>query len=125
MGEQNGGKGAVHAMENISIDEFEKKFRNVFTRVADDQEPASVIMDEGREVILVDGAEYRSVMETFYLLRSPANAERLRRVIQQHRKVKRGWSMLQLTWTDTGLEDLAFYLEKQFAVFRLHRNHKS
>ena len=76
-------------MENISIDEFEKELRNVFARVADDQEPVSVMMSEGREVILVDGAEYRSVMETFYLLRSPANAERLRRGIQQHKEGKK------------------------------------
>jgi antitoxin YefM len=76
------------AMEHITIGEFEKKLRNVFVRVADDQEPISVVMDEGREVILVDGDEYRSVMETFYLLRSPANAERLRQGIQQHKEGK-------------------------------------
>ena len=75
-------------MEHITIDEFERKLRNVFVRVAEDQEPISVVMDEGREVVLVDGDEYRSVMETFYLLRSPANAERLRQGIQQHREGK-------------------------------------
>ena len=46
-------------MEHITIGELEKKLRNVFVRVADDQEPISVVMDEGREVIL-DGDEYRS-----------------------------------------------------------------
>ena len=75
-------------MEHITIGEFEKKLRNVFVRVADDQEPISVIIDEGREVILVDGDEYRSVMETFYLLRSPANAERLRQGIREHKEGK-------------------------------------
>ena len=72
-------------MEHLTIGEFEKELRNVFVRVSDDQEPISVGMDEGREIILVDGDEYRSVMETFYLLRSPANAERLRQGIQQHK----------------------------------------
>ncbi len=75
-------------MEHITIDEFERKLRSVFFRVADDQTPISVVTDEGREVILVDGDEYRSVMETFYLLRSPANAERLRQGIQQHKEGK-------------------------------------
>lgn len=75
-------------MEHITISEFEKKFRNVFLRVADDQEPITVVTDEGREIILVDGNEYRSVMETFYLLRSPVNAERLRQGIQQHKEGK-------------------------------------
>jgi len=75
-------------MEHIKIGEFEKKLRNVFVRVADEQEPISVVMDEDREVILVDGDEYRSVMETFYLLRSPANAERLREGMRQHKERK-------------------------------------
>ena len=38
-------------MEHITIAEFQKKLRNVFFRVADEQEPISVVMDEGREVI--------------------------------------------------------------------------
>ena len=42
-------------MEHLTLDEFEKKLRNVFVRVADDREPVSVVMDEGREVILEDG----------------------------------------------------------------------
>ena len=75
-------------MEYITIGEFEEKLRNVFVRVADGQEPISVVIDEGREVILVDGDEYRSVMETFYLLRSPANAQRLRQGIRQHKERK-------------------------------------
>jgi len=75
-------------MEHITIGEFERKLKNVIVRVADEQEPISVVMDEGREVILVDGDEYRSVMETFYLLRSPANAERLRQGINQHKEGK-------------------------------------
>ncbi len=40
-------------MEHITIGEFERKLRNVFVCVADDQEPISVVMDEGREVTLL------------------------------------------------------------------------
>ncbi len=75
-------------MEHITISEFEKGLRSVFVRVADDQEPISVVMDGGREVVLVDGDAYRSLMETFHLLRIPANAERLRQGIQQHKEGK-------------------------------------
>ena len=75
-------------MEHIRIGEFEKELRDVFVRVADDHEPISVVINEGREVILVDGDEYRSVMKTFHLLRSPANSERLRLGIQQHKEGK-------------------------------------
>jgi len=76
-------------MEHITIGEFEKKLRNVYIRVADDQESISMIMDEGQEVILVNGDEYRSLMATFYLLRSSANAEHLRQGIRQHKEGKK------------------------------------
>jgi len=75
-------------MEHITIGEFEKKVRNVFIRMADLHEPISVVMDEDREVILLNGAEYKSLIETSYLLSSPANAERLRKGIQQHKEGK-------------------------------------
>ncbi len=76
-------------MEHITIGEFEKQLRNVFVRVTDDQGPISVITDEGREIILVDGNAYRSLMETFHLLSSPVNAERLCQGIQQHKEGKK------------------------------------
>jgi len=37
----------------------------------------------------VDADEYNSLMETFYLLRSPANAERLREGIRQYNEGQR------------------------------------
>lgn len=76
-------------MEHIRVDELEKKLKSIFNRVSDDQEPISVIIDEGREVVIVDADEYNSLMETFYLLRSPANAERLREGIRQYNEGQR------------------------------------
>lgn len=76
-------------MEHISVDELKKKLEHVFIRVTDDQEPISVSVDNEREVVILDADDYRNLMETFYLLRSPANAERLREGIQQHREGQR------------------------------------
>jgi len=76
-------------MEHITVDELEKKLKSIFNRVSDDQEPISVVIDEGKEVIIVDADEYNSLVETFYLLRSPANAERLREGIRQYNEGQR------------------------------------
>jgi len=73
-------------MEHITIGEFERKVRNVFVRMADHHEPISVAMDKNREVILVEGRAYRSLLETSYLLSSSANAERLRKGMRQHKE---------------------------------------
>ena len=75
-------------MEHITIGEFEKKVRNVFVRMAYDHKPISVVMDEDQEIILMDGAEYRSLIETSYLLSNSANAEHLRKGIRQHKEGK-------------------------------------
>ena len=71
-------------MEHMRVEDLQKQLKNVFIRVSDDQEPISVSVDTDREVVVVDAAEYRSLDETYYLLRSPANAERLREGIRQH-----------------------------------------
>jgi antitoxin YefM len=73
-------------MENITVEELKKELESVFIRVSDDQEPISVTVDQDRKVVVVDADEYKSIMETFFLLRSPANAERLREGLRQHRQ---------------------------------------
>jgi len=73
-------------MEDITVEELKKQLESVFIRVSDDQEPISVTVDQDRKVVVVDADEYNSIMETFFLLRSPANAERLREGIHQHRQ---------------------------------------
>jgi len=73
-------------MEEITVNELKKDLEGVFIRVSDDQQPVSVTVDQDRKVVVVDADEYNSIMETFFLLRSPANAERLREGIRQHRQ---------------------------------------
>ncbi len=47
-----------------------------------DQEPVEIVSKKGT-AFLVSEAQYRSMAETAYLMRSPANAERLLRGIAQ------------------------------------------
>lgn len=42
-----------------------------------------------REVVLLDGEDYRNIIETLYLIQNPANAERLTLGMRQHQDGQR------------------------------------
>ncbi len=71
-------------MENITLDQFQKNMNVIFSKIFNDQEPVSVLVDQDRSVVVLDADDYGSIMETLYLLSSPANAERLHEGIRQH-----------------------------------------
>ena len=71
-------------MEHINACELCANLNAILNRVNDDHEPVIVMHGEGRSVVLMDGEDYDSLMETLYLTRSPANAERLREGMRQH-----------------------------------------
>ncbi len=71
---------------NISRPEMETNLTGVFNRVNQNHEVISVVRNESQSVVILDANEYNSLMETLYLLQNPANAERLRKGIEQHRQ---------------------------------------
>ena len=75
-------------MQHITVNELIQDLKGAFTRVSDDREPLAISLDETRAVVVVDLDDYNNLMETFYLLSNPANAERLREGIIQHREGK-------------------------------------
>ena len=76
-------------MEHISTSELRSRLKHVFDRVNADKEPVAIRRGMGREVVILDGEDYRSIMETLYLVRNPANAERLQKGMAQHRAGQR------------------------------------
>jgi antitoxin YefM len=64
----------------MSASEARKRLFPLIEQVNDDQEPVEIISKAG-SAFLVSADQWRSLMETAYLLRSPANAERLLRSI--------------------------------------------
>ncbi|GAB6042321.1 type II toxin-antitoxin system Phd/YefM family antitoxin [Endothiovibrio diazotrophicus] len=76
-------------MENLTTSEFRNNLKRVLDRVNDDHEPVAVRRGRGRAVVVMDAADYASIVETLYLVRSPANAERLAKGMEQHRKGER------------------------------------
>ncbi len=57
----------------------------IMDKVNDDHAPVLVTRQNGQPVVMMSLADYNAWQETDYLLRSPANAERLMRSIAQHK----------------------------------------
>lgn len=64
----------------MSASEARKRLFPLIQQVNDDQEPVEIVSKTGT-AYLVSAEQWRSVMETAHLLRSPANAEHLLRSI--------------------------------------------
>jgi antitoxin YefM len=74
-------------MEHLSATDLGNNLKAVLDRVNTDLVPISVGRTGGREVVLLDGEDYRSMVETLYLVQNPANAERLKLGMRQHQQV--------------------------------------
>lgn len=64
-------------MNVISYSDARASFKAVMDGVCDSHEPAVVTRQKGESVVVLSKTDYDSIMETLYLLNSPANATRL------------------------------------------------
>lgn len=70
-------------MKTMTYTESRSKYAQVLDSVVDDREEV-IITRAGREpAVILSLAEYESLKETAYLLRSPANARRLLNSIEE------------------------------------------
>ncbi|HET8958663.1 MAG TPA: type II toxin-antitoxin system prevent-host-death family antitoxin [Microcella sp.] len=72
-------------MAAISASEARKTLFGIIQQVNDDHAPVEVVSKHGNAVIL-SKADYDAMTETAYLLRNPANAERLLASIDRARR---------------------------------------
>ncbi|GAA2695837.1 type II toxin-antitoxin system Phd/YefM family antitoxin [Actinoplanes palleronii] len=70
--------------EAISASEARKTLFPLIERVNDDHTPIEIVSKRGNAV-LVSKADWDSIVETNYLLRTPANARRLMESVEQWR----------------------------------------
>lgn len=80
-------------MEHLSATDLRNNLKAVLDRLNTDRAPISIGRADGREVVLLDGEDYRSMLETLYLVQNPANAERLKLGMRQHQEGQ------QVAWT--------------------------
>ena len=70
-------------MDAISYTRVRNNFAKTMDRVAQDHEPIVITRQKGESVVLMSLEDFNAWQETAYLLRSPANAERLLRATQE------------------------------------------
>ena len=71
------GQYAVHVMKSITYTAARENLASTINRVCEDEAPVVITRNRDQAVVMLSLAEYESLQETAYLLRSPANAKRL------------------------------------------------
>ena len=69
-------------MKSISYTAARENLASTINRVCEDQAPIVITKNRDRAVVMLSLADYESLQETAYLLRSPANAKRLIGVVE-------------------------------------------
>lgn len=70
-------------MRTMSYSESRANYAETLGRVVDDREEVIITRAGHEDVVIVSLADYESLKETVYLLRSPVNARRLLASIEQ------------------------------------------
>lgn len=70
-------------MEVLTYSDARSELKRVMDRVILDREPVTITRKNREAAVMVALDEYNAMVETLQLLRSPENARRLRRSIEQ------------------------------------------
>lgn len=70
-------------MSHVSYTELRSNLASYMDEVCDSRAPLLVTRQNARSVVMIAEEEYESIMETLYLLQSPANAARLLRSVEE------------------------------------------
>ncbi len=69
-------------MEVTTLTNFRQNMRSYFEKVFNMGTPLFISRPKGHDMVLMSKSEYMSMQETFHLLKSPKNAERLLKAIE-------------------------------------------
>lgn len=75
-------------MNIVNFSEARNNFKAVLDKVADDRDCTVIVRRDAEDAVLMSKSHYDSLMETFYLLKSPANAKHLEEAIAEYREGK-------------------------------------
>jgi antitoxin YefM len=76
-------------MQAVSYSEARQGLKNFMDEACNNHEPILITRRKSESVVLLSLEDYESLMESEYLLSSPANAARLMQSIQEARSGKR------------------------------------
>ena len=69
-------------MEVTTLTDFRRNMRSYFEKVFDMGKPLFITRPKGHDMVLISKSEYESMQETFHLMSSPKNADRLLKAIE-------------------------------------------
>jgi len=75
-------------MNAIPVIQAARNLDALIEQIIEDTEPTILLNDKGSKAVLMSLDEFNSWQETLYLLSNPANAEHLRRSLQETREGK-------------------------------------
>jgi antitoxin YefM len=70
-------------MDAITYTQARKNFSSVMNQVCDDHAPVIITRQSERPVVMMSLEDYSALEETMYLLKSPANAQRLYQALEK------------------------------------------
>jgi antitoxin YefM len=73
-------------MDVTTLSDFRRNMKAYFDKVLQLRTPLFISRPRGEDMVLMSKEEYESMQETFYLLKSPKNAERLLAAIEADKK---------------------------------------
>jgi antitoxin YefM len=73
-------------MRVINFSDARTQFKQVIDQVVADQDVAIISRRDAEDAVLMSLDTYNSMMETFHLLKSPANVKHLERSLKQYRQ---------------------------------------
>jgi len=73
-------------MQITTYTTFRQHLKSFLDKVLTDHSPLYVTRSNGEDVVVLSKADYESMHETFYLLRSPNNALRLLKGIEEYER---------------------------------------
>lgn len=73
-------------MQVVSFTQARSEFKAVIDRVVDDCDVTLIHRRDGENAVLLSESTYNSMLETMYLLQSPANARSLMEAVEQDRQ---------------------------------------
>ena len=75
-------------MNKVNFSEARNNFKALLDRVAEDKDCTVIVRSDTEDAVLMSKSYYDSLMETVYLLKSPANAKHLEKAIAEYREGK-------------------------------------
>ena len=72
----------------VNFSEARKNFKSVIDTVANDKNCTFIVRGDTEDVVIMSKSYYDSLMETVYLLSSPANAQYLQEAIAEYQAGK-------------------------------------